>query len=144
MSRTDRMPGRSRASLLATSMFATAAVAGLGALGAATLAPGVALAVECSPPPDAGSGGALAVTTNPTELCGPGEVGGQTYADGLAYQANVTSLTVITAGAGTIGPNFGVFIVGNGTGNNLSFLVDTSAGAGPTITTTGGQDGIHL
>ena len=126
---------RGRASLLATSMFATTALAGLGGMvGTVVLSPGVALAAECTPAPDAGTGGALTTTTNLVEDCGPAF--GNTYGDGLGYTAGNTSLTVILSGAGTI-TSHSVEIDGNGTAQNLSLLVDTTAAAGPSIVTTG-------
>src|ERR1019366_2180095 len=129
---------RGRASLVATSMFATTALAGLG--GAVVLAPGAALAAVCTPAPDANTAGGLQVTVNPLETCLP-----TTDIAGLGYTAGNVSgagLVVTYKAPGPGGPTGNITTHGVGinatAGQDISFLVDTTTTAGPNITNTSG------
>src|ERR1019366_5840338 len=129
---------RGRASLLATSMFATTALIGLG--GAVVLAPGAALAAVCAPAPDANTAGGLQVTVNPLETCLP-----TTDIAGLGYTAGNVSgagLVVTYKAPGPGGPTGNITTHGVGinatAGQDISFLVDTTTTAGPNITNTSG------
>src|ERR1700684_1472186 len=103
MSRMNRTFARGRASLLAGSMFATTALAGLGGLvGTVILSPGAALAAECTPdaPGQTGPGSATVVATaNAVEDCGPEFT--NVYGTGINYDATSNgNFTVIVGGAG--------------------------------------------
>src|SRR6202453_5173253 len=131
---------RGRASLLATSMFATTALVGLG--GAVVLTPGAALAAPvCTPAPDANQVGGLNFTPNPLETCLPtADIAGLGY---TAAGPAGSSLVVTYKAPGPGGPTGnittdGVGINTNGGGQNISFLVDTTTTAGPNITNTAG------
>ncbi|HLI67110.1 MAG TPA: hypothetical protein VKU90_12160, partial [Caulobacteraceae bacterium] len=128
-SNTTKAAVRGRASLLATSMFATSLLAGAGGLMGATVAPGVAVAGVCTPPPSAGEGpGGFPPTPNTTETC----VGGF---GGLEYQAAdpsgnlAVTLEPIAPGPGggsSVGIN-GVYIADPNVVNGaISFIVDTT------------------
>src|SRR5579872_508846 len=144
---------RGRASLLATSMFATSLLAGAGGLmGAATVAPGVAVAGVCNTsagglPAASGTqpntAGAANVTPSPTEFCEGGF-------NGLGYATNTGSLAVtlepVAAGPGggsSVGPTHGVFLADiSGTVGDLSFIVNTTTAPSGAIIDTTGQPGI--
>ena len=125
MSRTNRTLVRSRASLLATSMFATSMLAGAGGLMAAVVAPGVAVAGVCSPAPTADETGGLTLTANPTESCVGGFSGlGYTTVGNLAV--TLEPIAPGPGGGSSVGPNHGVDIENTTTPGTLSFVVDTT------------------
>ena len=136
----NRAFARGRASLLATSMLATAVLASLGgAIGAVALSPGVALANgSCTPGPvTPGDPPTLAPTAGPALTCS-----GQGYT-GIGFTDTTTNLTVTLAN-GSVGLN-GVELSAAPSTKNLTFVVDTSAfQSGPINGTTAGQDGINL
>jgi len=116
----NRTFARGRASLLATSMFATSVMVGAGALvGSVVLTPGVAVAGTCSNV-QPGTFPATPAADSGNEVC----VGGFS---GISYSA--TGNLHVTLGNATIGsavgPQAGVFIESFGP-NNLAFVVDTS------------------
>src|SRR5580698_3534143 len=122
---------RGRASLLAGSMFATSALAGLGGLvGAVVLTPGAALA-QCTPTP-----GAPPATVNvgpATETC----VG--SFPTGIGYTETTTggNLTVDLNGPGNIAGG-GVLLndSGGATAANLTLVLGNSTVAGQNIVVT--------
>jgi TRAP-type mannitol/chloroaromatic compound transport system permease large subunit len=71
MSLISRSFNRNRASLLATTMFATTALAGLGGIvGSVVLSPGVALAQACTPDAASNPLATTPIATTPvTETC---------------------------------------------------------------------------
>src|SRR5579872_5660918 len=115
---------RGRASLLATSMFATSLLAGAGGLmGAATVAPGVAVAGVCNttlgglPAPGGiqpNTAGGTNTTASPTEFCEGGF-------NGLGYNTTTGSLAVTLepvapgpGGGSSVGPPNGVTLIETG------------------------------
>src|ERR1700733_9003606 len=145
MSRMNGSLARGRASLLAGSMFATTALAGLGGLvGSVVLSPGSALAIViCLPDaPNTTGGAALVNPAGGVETCTPA-----TNITGLGDEANgpansnltVTSTSPGAPGGGPSGnvTTRGVFVGDNGSNAaNVSFLVNTTTTAGPNITNT--------
>src|SRR5580704_6022278 len=102
---------RGRASLLATSMFASTALVGLG--GAVVLAPGAAVAAPvCTPAPDANQAGGLSLTANPLETCLPtADIGGLGY---TATGGAGSSLVVTYKAPGPGGPTGNITTFGVG------------------------------
>ncbi|HLI65244.1 MAG TPA: hypothetical protein VKU90_02675, partial [Caulobacteraceae bacterium] len=157
MSGTNRTFTRGRASLLATSMFATSLLAGAGGLmGAATFAPGVALAGVCNTTAAGlpGTGGTTQpntlggtnTTASPTEFCEGGF-------NGLGYNTVTGSLAVTLepvapgpGGGSSVGPTHGVTLIDlAGVVSDLSFTVNTTtAPSGAIISTNPGQAGIFV
>src|ERR1035441_7640028 len=99
MSLMNRTFSRSRASLLASSMFATAGVAGLGGMvGAVALTPGAAFAQTCAPVPPQGPSTAPAAIGPATQFCTGN------YTLGIGYDETTAggNLTVNLDGPGLV------------------------------------------
>jgi hypothetical protein len=149
MSGTKTAFARGRASLLAGSMLATTVLTGLGGLvGAVALTPGAALAGACAPT-TAGLPGGSGTQPNPgpgtnltaslTEICEGGFPGlGYSTAGNLAV-----TLSPLSGGGSTVGPNHGVLITSSSLTGNISLVVDTSTAASGAISTTA-NDGIEM
>jgi hypothetical protein len=147
MSNMKRAVARGRASLLASSMFATTALAGLGGMvGAVALTPGAAFAQTCTPVPTQGPSTAPAAIGPATQFCTGN------YTLGIGYDETTAggNLTVNLDGPGLV-QNGGVvlndvggsaanltLVLGNATNVGQNIVTNTASNA-VTITSTGGN-----
>src|SRR5580692_3171604 len=138
MSLNNRKFSYRRASLLATSMFASTALAGLGGVvGSVVLTPGVALA-QCTTAP--GAPPATAPVGPTTETC----VG--SFPTGIGYSETTVggNLTVNLNGPGNIAGG-GVLLNDTGGGAaNLTLALGNSTVAGQNIVTTQGSNAVTV
>ncbi|HEY3889110.1 MAG TPA: hypothetical protein VGL73_11095, partial [Caulobacteraceae bacterium] len=138
MSLISRSFNRSRASLLATSMFATTALAGFGGVvGAIVLTPGAALA-QCTTAP--GAPPATAAVGPATETC----VG--SFPTGIGYSETTVggNLSVNLNGPGTVAGG-GVLLNDTGGGAaNLTLVLGNATNAGQNIVTTQGSNAVTV
>ena len=140
MSRTTQNTVSRRATLFATSIFASAAMIAAGGVGNAVLTPGVAIAgppPACTPTANGNTGPGSATAAVSVQNCTPDT--------GIAYVATGGDLSVQIVGVGgtTLSPN-GVYITDDTHARNLTLDVVTTTSPGGTIVDSSGNDGIFL